>query len=46
MSLEHQISIYEYFLKDNVTMKSGVKAAGNHRNELHIKIYKNRKELF
>jgi len=42
MFLEQQISILERFLKDNVTLKSGVmmlKFSFYIRNELHIKIY-------
>ncbi len=41
--LEHQISILEGFLKEHVTLKTGVMAAENsalhHRNKLHFIIY-------
>ncbi len=49
MFLEHQISIFEWFLKDHVTLKTGVMKLKNcfdHRKKLQFKIYYNRKQLF
>jgi len=47
---EQQISILELFLKDHVTLKTGVMMLKiqlcHHRNKLHFKIYSNRKQLF
>ncbi len=50
MFLKQQISILEWFLKDHVTLKTGVMMLKiqlyNQRNKLHFKIYLNRKQLF
>jgi len=49
MFLEHQIIILECFLKDHVTLKTGVmmlKYSFDHRNKLHFTIYSHRKLLF
>ncbi len=50
MFLEYQISILEWFLKNRVTLKTGVMAAehsaGHHRNKLHFKLHKNIKHTF
>ncbi len=45
MLLEPQISILEWFLKDHVTLKTGVIQLWYHINTLHIQIYSNRKVI-
>ncbi len=49
MFLEQQISILEWFLKDHVTLKTGVmmlKFSFARRNKFHFKMYSIRKQLF
>ncbi len=38
MFIKHQISILKWFLKNHVTLKTGVMAAAKNRNKIHFKI--------
>jgi len=50
MFLEHQISIVEGFLKDHVTLKTGIMILiiqfSQHRNKLHLKYIKTESSYF
>jgi len=50
MVLEQKIIILERFLKDHETLKTGIMMLKiqpyHHKNKLHFKIHKNRKQLF
>jgi len=50
MFLKQQIRMLERFLKDHVTLKTGVMMLKiklyNHRNKLNLKAFANRKQFF